>query len=43
MDPNKFKRNYRYKSDASYRESKRNKIMIALGFAIVVLLYLLLG
>lgn len=41
MNPNKYKRDYRYRSDVNDNDSRRNKIMIAIGFAIVIALYLI--
>lgn len=43
LDPNKYKRNYKYKSDVNDRDSKRNNLMIALGVVIVIVLYFLLA
>lgn len=41
MNPNKYKRDYRYRSDTNEKDSKRNQIMIAIGIIIVVVLYFL--
>jgi len=42
LDPNKYKRKYRYRSDVNDRDAKTNNIMIAIGVIIVIALYFLL-
>ncbi|SFS80969.1 hypothetical protein SAMN05660206_105109 [Sphingobacterium wenxiniae] len=42
MDMNKFKRDYRFKSEQSYTEGRRNKTLIVICIVVmIVLMYLL--
>lgn len=42
MDMNKYKRDYKFKSEESYNDGRRNKLIIIIGIAaIIVLAYLL--
>ncbi len=41
MDINKFKREYKFKSEQSYNDSRRNKFLIVACIVVMILLYYL--
>lgn len=41
MDMNKFKRDYKFKSEQSYNDSRRNKTLIISCIVIIIVLYYL--
>ncbi|HLS94606.1 hypothetical protein BC792_103128 [Sphingobacterium allocomposti] len=42
MDMNKFKRDYRFKSEEAYNDSRRNKILIIACIVIIIVLSVLI-